>query len=184
MINQYVVEKQLGVGSFAKVLLCRDSKTNIQFAIKQMNKKELMRKQTGCNKNAYECVKEEQEVLKRLAHPNIIWLQEIIDDPKQNNIYLVTEYHSKGSLGDQLNKINEEFEEKCIREGRREDIKKMGLNQNHVRLYFIDMLKALHYCHKRMKIIHRDIKPENIGINHNGEAVLIDFGVSSSFEGQ
>jgi serine/threonine protein kinase len=44
------------------------------------------------------------------------------------------------------------------------------------------MLKALHYCHKVTKIIHRDIKPENIGINHNGEAVLIDFGVSSSFE--
>jgi serine/threonine protein kinase len=46
-----------------------------------------------------------------------------------------------------------------------------------VRLYFIDMLKALHYCHKVAKVIHRDIKPENIGINHNGEAVLIDFGI-------
>lgn len=32
------------------------------------------------------------------------------------------------------------------------------------------------------KIIHRDIKPENIGINHNGEAVLIDFGVSADVE--
>lgn len=31
-------------------------------------------------------------------------------------------------------------------------------------------------------IIHRDIKPENIGINHNGEAVLIDFGVSADVE--
>jgi serine/threonine protein kinase len=44
------------------------------------------------------------------------------------------------------------------------------------------MLKALYYCHKVTKIIHRDIKPENIGINHNGEAVLIDFGVSKDFE--
>ena len=49
-------------------------------------------------------------------------------------------------------------------------------------MYFIDMLKALHYCHKVAKVIHRDIKPDNIGINHNGEAVLIDFGVSSSFD--
>ena len=46
----------------------------------------------------------------------------------------------------------------------------------------IDMLKALFYCHKVTKVIHRDIKPENIGINHNGEAVLIDFGVSIEFE--
>lgn len=59
MINQYLVEKQLGKGAFAKVLLCRDIKTNVQFAIKQMNKKELMKKKTGGNKNAYECVKEE-----------------------------------------------------------------------------------------------------------------------------
>lgn len=46
------------------------------------------------------------------------------------------------------------------------------------------MVKALYYCHKVTKVIHRDIKPENIGINHNGEAVLIDFGVSTEFEDQ
>lgn len=40
-----------------------------------------------------------------------------------------------------------------------------------------DMLKALYYCHNIIKVIHRDIKPENIMINHNEEAVLIDFGV-------
>ena len=45
------------------------------------------------------------------------------------------------------------------------------------------MLKALHYCHNVVvapsKVIHRDIKPDNIMINHNNEAVLIDFGVSA-----
>ena len=41
------------------------------------------------------------------------------------------------------------------------------------------MLKALYYCHKEIKVIHRDIKPDNIMINHNNEAVLIDFGVSA-----
>jgi serine/threonine-protein kinase len=40
------------------------------------------------------------------------------------------------------------------------------------------MLKALHYCHNVIQVIHRDIKPENIMINHNKEAVLIDFGIS------
>ena len=29
------------------------------------------------------------------------------------------------------------------------------------------------------KVIHRDIKPANIVINHNDEAVLVDFGVSA-----
>ena len=46
------------------------------------------------------------------------------------------------------------------------------------------MLKALHYCHKIVKVIHRDIKPDNIMINHNNEAVLIDFGVSALFDEQ
>ena len=46
------------------------------------------------------------------------------------------------------------------------------------------MLKALHYCHKIIKVIHRDIKPDNIMINHNDEAVLIDFGVSALVDNQ
>ena len=48
-----------------------------------------------------------------------------------------------------------------------------------IRLYLIDMLKALHYCHYIVNVIHRDIKPDNIMINHNDEAVIIDFGVSA-----
>ena len=43
-------------------------------------------------------------------------------------------------------------------------------------------MKALYYCHNVIKVIHRDIKPENIMINHNEEAVLIDFGVSALVE--
>jgi serine/threonine protein kinase len=46
------------------------------------------------------------------------------------------------------------------------------------------MLKALNYCHKVAKVIHRDIKPDNIMLNHNSEAVLIDFGVSAIIEGR
>ena len=44
------------------------------------------------------------------------------------------------------------------------------------------MLKALHYCHQVVKVIHRDIKPDNIVLNHNNEAILIDFGVCAIVE--
>lgn len=89
MINQYIVEKTLGKGSFATVLLCVDSESNHKYALKQMNKKTLSKKPCGIGKNALDCVIEELKVLKSLEHPNIIWLYEIIDDPKKDSIYLV-----------------------------------------------------------------------------------------------
>ena len=119
MINQYIVEKTLGKGSFATVKLCKDSKTCVKYAIKVMNKKALRRKITG-GTNAYECVLEELKVLQRLEHPNIIWLHEIIDDAKKDDIFLVTEYHSRGSLGELINQKNQKFEQfnkKCVEEG-------------------------------------------------------------------
>jgi len=61
-------------------------------------------------------------------------------------------------------------------------MKYRGLKNKIVRLYLIDLLKALYYCHNIVKVIHRDIKPDNIMINHNNEAVLIDFGVSALIE--
>ena len=118
-------------------------------------------------KNAYESVIEELKVLKMMAHPNIIWLNEIIDDPKKDTLYVVTEWYTKGSL------------EQMLEEKNRNKVVRVGLPISDVRNYFIDMLKALHYCHNIARVIHRDIKPDNIMINHNNEAVIIDFGVSA-----
>jgi serine/threonine protein kinase len=121
-----------------------------------MRKTHLMKKRVAKGKNAYDCVMEELKVLQRLQHPNVIWLHEIIDDPKKDKIFLVTELQ-KGTITPMSGKE---------------------------RLYFIDMLKALNYCHVVAKVIHRDIKPDNIMLNHNDEAVLIDFGVSEICEKQ
>jgi serine/threonine protein kinase len=63
MINQYMIEKTLGKGSFATVKLCRDTKTDIYYAIKQMSKQSLKKKKCGNDRNAYDCVKEELLVL-------------------------------------------------------------------------------------------------------------------------
>jgi len=128
MINQYQVEKILGKGSFAVVKLCKDTKTNQQYAIKIMSKKELKKKSIGNGKNAYDCVLEELKVLEKLEHPNIIFLHEIIDDEKRDEIYLVTEYQTKGSLGDQVKAKNEPHEERnkqLKKQGK--DIKTVGL---------------------------------------------------------
>ena len=67
-----------------------------------MNKRKLKFKKMRGNRTAFDCIKDELEVMERIEHPNIVWLHEVIDDPSKDNIFLVTEYHSKGSLGDML----------------------------------------------------------------------------------
>jgi len=64
--------------------------------------------------------------------------------------------------------LNSKFEDHnalCEKEGRFEDKKSKGLDHRKVRFYFIDMVKALFYCHHVIKVIHKDIKPDNIVIN-------------------
>ena len=63
MINNYIIEKNLGEGSFAQVKLCRDTNTGIKYALKLMNKKELKRKMNGNGTSAYDSVMEEIKVL-------------------------------------------------------------------------------------------------------------------------
>lgn len=45
------------------------------------------------------------------------------------------------------------------------------------------VVSALTYCHEESSIIHRDVKPENIMLDKDDKAYLVDFGVSTLFEG-
>ena len=129
-INDYKVIRKLGEGAFAKVRLVQDQDCKL-FAMKQMNKAILKSRRVSWKKSAYDLVLEELRVLKSLEHPNIIWLYEIIDDPSSNkDMYLITEYYSKGSIGDQLTKLNAREElhnKKCKKEGRIDDMRTSGL---------------------------------------------------------
>ena len=96
-----------------------------------MNKEMLKQRKASEGKTAYDCVLEELQVLQRLEHPNIIWLHEIMNDEKKPDIYLVTEYHSKGSIGDLIklhNKKYDDFNYQCKLDGKLENQKKIGLN--------------------------------------------------------
>ena len=88
----------LGVGSSAKVVQVLepdssgdDSKDRI-FAMKIISRQKLM------NQGSVSASVAEFEILKRLSHPNIVKLIEIIDDPVQAKLYLVMEFYSGGNL--------------------------------------------------------------------------------------
>jgi 5'-AMP-activated protein kinase, catalytic alpha subunit len=106
MLNKYKFKKLLGEGSFAKVYLYQHAKTKKKYAVKKLDIKKLRSIQLGTSGiTGSDFCKEELKVLKKIQHPNIIWLHEVIEDPN-GTLYLVTEYYPNGSLEDEMCRIN------------------------------------------------------------------------------
>lgn len=79
IVNNYILLDLLGTGSYAEVRLCKDKTTNKLYAIKII-KKENMKK--GVSSKYYDDVKAEIAIMKKLTHPNVLRLYEVMDDPK------------------------------------------------------------------------------------------------------
>ena len=106
MLNKYKFIKLLGEGSFARVFLYQHANTKKKYAVKKLDIKKLRSMQLGTpGITASDCCKEELKVLKKIHHPNLIWLHEVIEDPS-GTIYLVTEYYPNGSLEEEMRRIN------------------------------------------------------------------------------
>eukprot|EP01104_Vermistella_antarctica_P006399 TRINITY_DN170_c0_g2_i1.p1 TRINITY_DN170_c0_g2~~TRINITY_DN170_c0_g2_i1.p1 ORF type:complete len:423 (-),score=88.88 TRINITY_DN170_c0_g2_i1:19-1287(-) len=99
--------------------------------------------------------------MKKLSHPNIVKLYEVIDDPSHERLFLVLQYVEGGAIMD----------------------KSMSnpVDEGTARRYMHDILHGLLYLHKQ-KIIHRDIKPENLLVDEDGVVKITDFGVSHIFD--
>ena len=150
-IGPFKVLEKIGNGKFATVSLGVHEETKEKVAIKQIKKSEL---------NTDNLLTKEINIQKILFHPYLTKMYCVIE--KEDSIYIVTEYCSKGDL---LNFIieNRVFEE--------EEACKI----------FQQVLSSLEYLHNNY-ISHRDIKPENILLNEYGDAKLSDFGLSTKFE--
>ncbi|KAJ6228278.1 snf1-activating kinase 1 [Anaeramoeba flamelloides] len=160
MINDYQITGSLGKGSYGKVKKAK--RGNEYYAIKIMNKRLLKKKKKGRRKTAFDNVKREIAIMKKLNHANIVKLYEVINDPKSDLIYLVMEFVPGGTLPSIKAYESEENTEK-------------------VRKYFRDMILGLEYLHFH-GIIHRDIKPENLLLDEKGMVKICDFGVSELFD--
>lgn len=98
-VNQYQMISKLGEGKFAKVKLCVDINTNTYYAAKVMDKVKLQRKVISKTQSALDNIKQEMAIMKKLDHPYLVKLFEVIDDPQEKKIYLITELIKKGDLG-------------------------------------------------------------------------------------
>ncbi len=85
--------------------LCKDRNTEKLYAIKIISKDFLKKKKQGKSDETYfEDIKREIAIMKKLLHPNILRLFEVLDDPKVNKMYLLLEYMKRGDLVNVLKK--------------------------------------------------------------------------------
>jgi hypothetical protein len=90
-VNQYLIGKTIGKGSFGKVKLVVDQNTKEQLAMKIMSKSLLKRKKVfirGRMSNQLENIKQELKIMYMMHHPNIISLIEIIEDKNVDKLFL------------------------------------------------------------------------------------------------
>ena len=101
----------------------------------------------------------EAQIIASLEHPHIIPLYDFWREP--NNAYIVLRWMSKGTLQDRIENGPIPLEE--------------------VTRILDQLLPALSFAHKK-RIIHRDISPSNILFDSENNAVLADFGISTSID--
>ena len=91
ILKDYVFIKDIGEGNFGKVKLSKLIATNEKFAIKILNKEKLKAQTKSSSIN-------EIEILSKLEHPNIIHVENIVED--ETNFYIIMEYCTDGELFD------------------------------------------------------------------------------------
>ncbi|XP_070204755.1 calcium/calmodulin-dependent protein kinase kinase 1-like isoform X2 [Littorina saxatilis] len=175
-LNQYRLKDEIGKGSYGIVKLAYNEVDDVHYAMKILSKKKLMKKagffrrtrptregKGAVPSNPLERVYREIAILKKLDHPNIVKLVEVLDDPEEDNLYLVFELVEKGEV----------MEVPCS----------TPFDEDLARRYFRDIIAGIEYLHYQ-HIIHRDVKPSNLLLGDDGHIKIADFGVSNEFDGK
>lgn len=140
----------IGKGSFGKVLQVRKKDNGKIYAMKILNKKNIL------ENNELEHTKTEKNILQKLVHPFLVNLNYSFQTP--DKLYFIMDYVNGGELFYHLQKEHK-FE------------------PDRVRFYCAEICLGLEYLHNS-GVIYRDLKPENILLNGDGHICLTDFGIS------
>ena len=171
--GKYRIEGVLGQGGFGITYLASQVALNRKVTIKEFFMKELCNRDEQTSQVSVpsmgsvdtvarfraKFVKEAQTIA-ALNNPHIIHIHDIFEE--NGTAYYVMDYLSGGSLSDLVQ-----------RDGVLAEATALG--------YIRQVADALSYIHAR-NINHLDIKPSNVLIDGNGNAVVIDFGLSKRYD--
>ena len=155
--GKYKILNKVGQGGMSVVYLAMNEKANKQWAVKEVRKDGI---------KDFEVVKQglvaETDILKRLSHPNLPSIIDVIDTDE--SFIIIMDYIQ----GNSLNKALDEFG---------------AQPQENVIAWAKQLCDVLGYLHTRTPaIIYRDMKPANIMLKPDGNVTLIDFGPAREYK--
>ena len=112
----------------------------------------MKKKKNGKSDETYfEDIKREIAIMKKLLHPNVLRLFEVLDDPKVNKMYLLLEYMKRGDLINILKKRNEQESGNSSEFTPLSDFEVWNITRQ-----VVAGIRYLHY----QNVVHGDIKPQ------------------------
>jgi len=149
--DKYTITDELGRGAFSVVKLAIGKATGERYAVKIIDKQSVGQDMTR--------LATEIEILKKVQHPNIIALKEIIDT--KSWLFIITELVTGGELFDKIVELG-------------------SYSEKDAAILVCKMVSAIQYLHN-INIVHRDLKPENLLLKNSDnitEVKIADFGLS------
>lgn len=155
--GKYKILNEVGRGGMSVVYLAMNEKANKQWAVKEVRKDGVL---------DFEAVKQglvaETDILKRLNHPNLPSIIDVIDTDE--SFIIIMDYIQGNSLNEALREYGAQPQENVIEWAKQ-------------------LCDVLGYLHSRVPpIIYRDMKPANIMLKPDGNVVLIDFGTAREYK--
>ena len=155
--GKYKILNEIGHGGMSTVYLAINEKANKSWAVKEIRRK---------NNRHFEMLRQsmivETNLLKRLSHPNLPRIVDIIDNDE--DFLIVMDYID----GNTLERLIED-------EG--------AQPQSKVVDWALQLCDVLGYLHSQaVPVIYRDMKPSNIMLKADGGIMLIDFGTAREYK--
>ncbi|XP_051150634.1 CBL-interacting serine/threonine-protein kinase 8 [Andrographis paniculata] len=150
-VGKYEVGRTIGEGTFAKVKFAQNTETGESVAMKVLDRSTIIKHKM------VDQIKMEISIMKRVRHPYVVRLHEVI--ASRTKIYIILEFITGGELFD-----------KIVHHGR--------LSESESRRYFQQLIDGVDYCHSK-GVYHRDLKPENLLLDSQGNLKISDFGLSA-----
>lgn len=149
-LDDFVLLKTVGKGSFGKVIQVKKKDTGKIYAMKVLKKDQVIKRKQ------YEHTMAERRILEDIDHPFVVSLRFAFQTPSK--LYMIFDFFNGGELFHYLSQGGRFSEERS-------------------RLYAAEITLALEHVHAQ-NIIYRDLKPENLLLDADGHIRVTDFGLS------